>query len=132
MSIKTGRYGRVSWDAGPASPTNPTEIISVNAWKLSLKTQYTDVTCFGDTNKVYVPGIRDVSGSFSGFWNSDSVVLIEASGQQTPGFMQLAPNITEPTFLFEGLAYLDADIDCTLTAPKLTGSIMAAGPWSTP
>lgn len=134
MSIKTGRYGTVKWDQDGAtvSPHDPVELISLNAWKLSLKTQYTDVTCFGDTNKVYVPGLRDVSGTFAGFWNSDSTVLIDASGQQSPGYLELAPNSTEPTFIFGGLAYLDADIDCSLTAPKISGSFMAGGPWVTP
>lgn len=132
MSIKTGRYGTVKWDAGPASPVNPSLIISINAWKASLKTDYEDVSCFGDSNKVYVPGLRDISGSIGGFWNSDSVVLVEASNQATPGYLELAPNSTEPTFIFGGLAYMDVDIDCSLAAPKLQGTFKAAASWVTP
>jgi len=132
MSILAGRYGQVAFDSGPASPVNPQVIASINTWKLSLKTNYEDVSCFGDTNKVYVPGLRDISGSYGGFWNSAELTPIHASNLTTPGYLQLTPNSNEPTFLFGGLAYLDADIDCSMSAPKITGSFVAAGPWVTP
>lgn len=131
MSIKTGRYGTVKYDAAAGSPLTLVDLISINAWKLSLKTDYEDVTCFGDLNKVYVPGLKDVSGSIAGFWNSSSTVLFDATDAPTPGWLELAPNSTEATFNFSGLGYLDADIDCSAKgAPKISGSIHAAGPWT--
>jgi len=125
--IKTGRYGTVKYD--PAGLT-PVTVASLNTWKLSLKTDYEDVTCFGDENKVYVPGMRDISGSLGGFWNSEELVLFEATEADTPGMLELAPNNTEPTFKWSGLAYLDADIDASLAAPKVTSTFKAAGPWT--
>lgn len=132
MSIKTGRYGTIKWNAaGVVSPPNLAEIISLNTWKLSLKTDFEDVTCFGDTNKVYVPGMRDISGSLGGFWNSADVKMFTATSAATPGFLELSPNSTEPTFKFSGLAYMDADIDCSAKgAPKVSGSFKAAGAWT--
>lgn len=128
MAIKTGRYGTIKYD--PAGVT-PVALIALNAWKLSIKTDYEDVTCFQDTNKVYVPGMRDMSGSVSGFWNSSNVVLFDATEAATPGLLELAPNSTEATFTFSGLAYLDADLDCSAKgAPKVSGSFKAAGPWT--
>lgn len=129
MAILTGRYGTVKWD--PAGIT-PVLVISLNTWKLSLKTEYEDVSCFADLNKVYVPGLRDISGSAGGFWNSASLVLVQATGLSTPGKLELAPNSNEPTFKFSGLAYLDCDIDCSLSAPKLSTGFRAAGSWTTP
>lgn len=126
MAIKSGRYGTVKYD--PAGVT-PVALISLNGWKLSLKTDMEDVSCFGDTNKVYVPGLRDISGNLSGFWNSSNVVIFDATEATTPGKLELAPNSTEPTFTFSGLAYLDADIDCSLAAPKISASFVAAGAW---
>jgi hypothetical protein len=126
MAIKTGRYGLVEYD--PAGIT-PVALISLNAWKLSLKTNYEEVSAFQDPNKVYVPGLRDIAGSLGGFWNASNVVLFQATGAATPGKLRLSPNSTEPTFTFSGLAYLDADIDCSLGAPKVSGSFVAAGPW---
>ena len=127
MSIKTGRYGTVKYD--PAGLL-PVEVISLNTWKASFTTEYEDVTCFGDVNKVYVPGMKDVSGSLGGFWNSEELVLFEAADADVPGMLELAPNSTEPTFKWSGLAYLDADIDASLQAPKITSNFRAAGPWT--
>jgi hypothetical protein len=126
--IKAGRYGTVKYD--PAG-TTPVALIALNGWKLSLKTAYEDVTCFGDPNMVYVPGLPDISGSLTGFWDSTNVVLFAATRATTPGLLELAPNSTEPTFKFSGLAYLDADIDATVKgAPKVTSSFKAAGAWT--
>jgi hypothetical protein len=130
MAILTGRYGQVLYDPLGATATVP--IISLNAWKLSTKTEKEDVSCFGDTNKVYVPGMKDLSGSVGGFWNSADLTLYEAADAATPGMLKLLPNENEATFFWSGLAYLDADIDCSLKAPKVTGTFMAAGPWTIP
>jgi len=132
MAIKTGRYGSVMYD--PAG-TTPVEVVSLNAWKASFKTDKEDVTCFGDTNKVYVPGMKDVSGTVAGFWNSDpaaSGILFDAADADTPGKLKLVPNdsTAEAPFFWSGLAYLDAEIDCSMAAPKVSGEFMAAGPWT--
>lgn len=132
MSILTGRLGTVKFDPAAASPLALVAIASLNTWALSLKTDYTEVTCFADTNKVYVPGLRDVSGSIGGFWNSAELTLITAVQASTAGYLELAPNSGEPTFTFGGLAYLDANIDCGLTAPKISGSFRAGGAWTLP
>jgi hypothetical protein len=127
--IKTGRYGTVKYE--PTGTGTPVDIISLNAWKASFKNDYEDVTCFQDPNKVYVPGMPDVSGSVGGFWNSDEITLFEATKAPTPGLLELSPNSTEPLFKWSGLAYLDVDIDCSAKgAPKLTGTFKAAGPWT--
>jgi hypothetical protein len=130
MAILSGRYGKVSYD--PTGGTTLTDIISINGWKLSEKIEYEDVTTYGKTNRVYVPGMMDISGSLSGFWDSADRTLWKAAVATTPGKLQLIPNNNEPTFLWSGLAYLDAEIDCTLQAPKVTSEFKAAGSWTTP
>jgi hypothetical protein len=130
MAIKSGRYGKVSWD--PTGGTNLVQIVSINAWTGSFKTDYEDVTCFGDTNKVYIPGLMNIEGTFSGFWNSAELALFRAAMSPTPGMLQLMPNTTEPAFFWQGLAYMGADIDASLEAPKVTGEYKAAGPWTVP
>lgn len=132
MSIKSGRYGELALDLTPTSPVNPVAIVSINGWKLSLKTDYEEVTCFQDTNKVYVPGLRDISGTFTGFWNSAELTPIHGSALTDPPWIRLTPNTNEDTFIYEGLGYIDADIDCSLGAPKLSGTFKAAGDWTTP
>jgi hypothetical protein len=129
--IKTGRYGEVAWDpTGVGTGTIPA-VISMNGWKLSMKTDYEDVSCFQDTNKVYVPGMKDVSGTMGGFWNSDSTVIFDATDATAPGLLKLTPNTTEATFFWSGLAYLDADIDASVKgAPKVSSTFKGAGPWT--
>lgn len=134
MAILSGRNGLVRWDAtGAPSPPTPLTVISINGWKLSLKTDYEDVTCFGDTNKIVVQGLPDVAGSLTGFWNSAGYPIITAAKATVPGYLELTPSTAESTFKFGGLAYMDADIDCTVKgAPKISGEFRAAGNWSTP
>jgi hypothetical protein len=131
MAIKTGRYGKVSWD--PAGGSALVQIISINAWTGSFKNEYEDVSCFGDTvNKVYVPGLMDIKGTFAGFWNSAELALFKAAMAPTPGTLQLIPNTTEPGFFWQGQAYIGADIDCSMSAPRVSADFTAAAQWTVP
>lgn len=128
--IKTGRFGEVRYD--PAA-TTPVKVAALKQWKLSIKTDHQNVSCFGDPNKVYVPGLRDLNGSVNGFWDSTELTLFDATQVDTPGMLELVPNINEATFVFSGLAYLDADIDTNVEgAPVVSGTFMAGGPWTLP
>lgn len=131
MAILHGKDGQVLWNPTAASPLTP--LISIKSFKISLKTDKVPVTCFGDTNKVYVPGLPDVSGSFAGFWNSDDLALMAAAQALTPGYLELIPHSTENSFAFSGQAYLDADLDTSVDgAPAITGTFVAGGPWTIP
>ena len=131
--IQTGRYGTVKWSTDKTGTTPaPAEVMSLNAWTLSMKTTKEDVTCFQDPNKVYVPGVQDISGTVSGFFNAQDITLILAAGAGVPGKLVLGHNSNEATILFEGPAYMDADINCSLQAPKITGNFVAAGVWTLP
>jgi hypothetical protein len=139
MAIRSGRTGRVRWSpAGAGTPADLQEVISLNAWTLSLKTDFEDVSCFGDLNKVYVPGLRDIAGTIGGFYNFDEQLLIQATTATDPGLLELAPNTVDGSGtpldapVFTGLAYLDVDINCSLQAPKISGNFRAAGSWSLP
>lgn len=130
MAVKSGRFGEVKMGADAATAVT---VASLNAWKLSLKTDQIDVTVFNAANKLYVPGMRDISGSISGFWDSADLTIIEATDDDVPSHLELTPNRNEATFVFSGLAYVDADIDTDVNgAPKLTGNFMAADSWTLP
>jgi len=134
MAILTGRYGQVKWDQAGVTAV---PIISLNAWQGDFSTEHEDVTCFQDTNRVYIPGMRDISGSLTGFWNSDDMSLIEATALTSPGTLDLIPHSNDPSAAtphkFSGLAYMDAELDTDVEgAPALSGTFMAAGPWTLP
>ena len=133
--IRAGRDGLVKWD--PTGGATGVALVSIKSWTLSLATEKINVTCFQDTNRVYIPGMRDISGTLTGFWNSDDMSLVEATALTAPGMLQLIPHSNDPSALtpheFSGLAYMDAEIDTDVEgAPALSGTFMAAGPWTLP
>lgn len=127
MAIISGRNGQVLWD--PLGVTATLPILSLNAWTAEFKTEFEDVTCFGDVNRVYIPGMKDAGGTIGGFWNSAELDLFEAAESDVPGLLKLVPSNAEPTFFWSGKAYLDASIDASLAAPKVSGTWKAAGPF---
>ena len=48
--------------SGIPRASTPVEILSLNAWTADFKTEYEDVTSFGDVNRVYIPGMKDAGG----------------------------------------------------------------------
>jgi hypothetical protein len=135
--ILAGRDGLVKWDATGVGGVSAMPLVSIKSWKLSLATEKINVTCFQDTNRVYIPGMRDVSGDLGGFWNSEDMSLIEASALTAPGYLELIPHSNDPStatpYAFKGLAYMDAELDTDVEgAPALSGTFMAAGPWTLP
>lgn len=129
--ILSGRFGTVRWNSGGvASPIE--DLISINGFTVSLATEFEEVTCYLDTNRVYVPGLPDISGTMSGFWNSDELALVAASQAVSPGYLELVPNRNEGEFTFGGPSYLDLEIDASLAAPKISSNFRAAGSWTLP
>jgi hypothetical protein len=138
--IKSGRNGEVKWDPAGGSGASSETLLSVKTFTLSMKTEKINVTCFQDQNRVYVPGMPDISGSLGGFWNSEDMALVTAARAVSPGYLVLIPDTTDlddetipAPHAFEGLAYLDAEINTDVEgAPELTGQILAAGTWTFP
>lgn len=132
-TILTGRYGEVFYDSLSTSPHPGTQLGALNAFKLSMSKDYEEVTCFQDTNKVYVPGLIDISGSVAGFLDATVKTIFDAAKAATPGWIRLMPNtLSAPNFVYEGPAYIDASLDCSLKVPKISGNFKAAGSWFTP
>jgi hypothetical protein len=132
MSIKSGRFGQVFYDPTGAGGATLVEVISLNHWTLSKKTEREDVSCFGNVNRVFVPGLPTIEGELEGFWDSAETALFDAADAATPGMLKLVPNRTETGFFWTGLAYMDAEIDVDLNAPTVSGTWAAAGDWTGP
>jgi hypothetical protein len=135
--IRAGRDGLVKWDPTGVGGATAVALASIKSFTLSLATEKINVTCFQDTNRVYIPGMRDISGTLTGFWNSEDMSLVEATALTAPGWLELIPHSSDPDALtphaFKGLAYMDAELDTDVEgAPALSGTFMAAGPWTLP
>lgn len=127
---------RISGDRGlikidPLGGAAVVAVASMNKWTLSLAKEYYNATAFGDPNKVYSPGLPDISGTIGGMWDvTDRTIFNIALGTVAP-FLHLIPNTLTPTYLFKGLAWLDSSIDVGQGGiVGIAGSFKAAGAWS--
>lgn len=123
-----GDRGQIKMD--PTGGSSVVTVASLNKWSLNMSKGMYEVTAFGDTNKTYVTGLPDISGSLSGFWDAtDRSIFSVALGTVAP-YLNLIPTTLAPTYLWKGLAWLDASIDVgSGGAVTIKGSFKAAGPW---
>jgi len=107
-------------------------VASLNSWTLDMARDRADATCFGDTNKVYVQGLPDIKGDIGGIWDeAASQVLFGVALGDVAALLKLIPSTLAPTYLFTGLAYLDAGLEVAHDgAITVKGSFVAAGPWT--
>jgi len=102
----------------------------MSKWSLDMATDKEEVTAFGDSNKLYVQGLRDIKGSVSGFWDSADDSLFDASESTDGVKLYLYPSALAPTLYFYGPAWLDASIDVDAKgAVTVSGDFVAAGAW---
>lgn len=129
-----GRHGQVA--IGSGSPL--TVVAALNKWTLNMARDYVDVTAFGDTNKAYVPGLPDISGTLGGFLDQEagspdaggSAALLEAAEGDVPVTLRLTPNTEQAARYWEGPAYLDVSIDVAVNgACAISGNFKASGAW---
>jgi hypothetical protein len=65
MPRRHGRNGQVYLGITSAAAASPMPFQA--SWSINMNVDKQDVTAFGDGNKVYVAGLPDASGDFSGF-----------------------------------------------------------------
>lgn len=129
---------RIHGSKGQVVLADSPEVIlaSLNAWSLDMKRDRADVTSFGDTNKTYVLGLKDISGTLGGFYDSEdgsggNMDLFDVADGDDPVTLKLVPSTNASTHFWSGLAYLDASIQVSATgAVTISGSFVAGGAWS--
>jgi hypothetical protein len=96
-------------------------------WTLNLARDTVEVTSFGDSNKRYVVGLKDVSGTYSGFLDLSGDLMLTAAGEDA----KLISLYGDDTVLVgEGSGFVDASITCGITdAVRISGNFRASGPW---
>ena len=104
--------------------------VSLSRWTLDMATDKVDTTAFGDANKTYVQGLKDIKGTLAGFWDDTSDALFDASESADGIKLYLYPSSDAPTIYFYGPAWLDASIDVANNgAVGVSGNFVAAGSW---
>jgi hypothetical protein len=126
MAKRHGKNGRVIMGGG---------VLSAVTWNLDMSTDKVDVSGFGDANKIYVVGKKDLQGSLSGFWDDANDALFDAadaSGLGTTTTMFLYPDhANAPSQYWTGAALVDASINTDSNgAVAFNGTFVAAGNWT--
>lgn len=109
-----GRNGRVY--LGIASDTATAEPMPFLAsYTISFETEKAEVTAFGDTNKVYVAGLPDASGEFSGFYDTATAQTYTAAVDGLPRKFYLYPTNLITTTYFFGTIFPDFSVEASVT-----------------
>jgi hypothetical protein len=96
-----------------------------------MATDKVEVTSFLDANKTYVQGLKDISGSLSGFWEDSQDALFDAADSADGVKVYLYPNNLAPTVYFYGPAWVDASITVGVSAAvAVSANLVANGSWS--
>jgi hypothetical protein len=128
-----GRKGQIEiGSADEGSPGQVTALGSLNGWALNFTRDKVDVTSFGDDNKTYLAGLKDVSGTFEGFFDTDYIkALDDASESATGAYIKISPSLDYDDYHYSGPCWLDYSVTGTVNdAVKVSGSISANGAWS--
>jgi hypothetical protein len=105
--------------------------IGLSTWSLNMATDKVDVSAFGDTNKTYVQGLKDLQGAVSGFWDDTETKVFGAADSADGCKLYLYPSSDAPTKYWYGTAWLDASIDTGVSAAvAISGTFVAASSWS--
>jgi hypothetical protein len=109
-----------------------TKVSLKTEWTLNLNRDYVDATVFGDVNKTYLAGLKDLSGTYAGLMDNSGDLLVNATENSTGIATYLySDDGASPILLGSGLALHDSAINCSNTdAVRVSGNFRANGPWT--
>lgn len=93
MARHHGRNGRIYLQA-VSGTGNAVPLPFQASWSINQNTDKQEVTAFGDGNKIYVAGLPDSSGDFSGFLDDATSQTFVAAIDGLPRNFYLYPDIT--------------------------------------
>jgi len=123
VSRIAGRNGRIYLDAPGGGAASPLPFQA--KWSLSFTTDKYDVTALGDSNKTYVAGLADASGTFSGFYDNATVQTYTGAVDGVARKFYLYPDTTLVTQYFFGTVFVDMKIDA-----DVQGAVAVSSSWN--
>lgn len=112
------------------SGSGSASVITLAEWALNMATDKVEVTSFGDANKTYVQGLKDVQGTLSGFYDDTDTKLFTAADSTDGIKMYLYPSSDALAKYFYGPAWLDASVNVPVGgAVSVSGNFSANGSW---
>ncbi|HEU4422065.1 MAG TPA: hypothetical protein VFR67_05935 [Pilimelia sp.] len=119
-----GRRGRIYLGIADESAT-ATPLPFIATWSMSFATDKQDVTAMEDSNKVYVAGLPDASGEFSGFFDDASAQTYTAATDGLPRKFYLYPDRNTATTYFWGTILPDMSIN-----GGVDGAVQISASWN--
>ncbi len=109
-----------------------TKVTSKTEWTLNLSRDYVDATVFGDVNKTYLVGLKDIQGTFAGLLDVSGDYQVNAASSDAINIYLYADDRTSfEVLIAHGPGLMDASITASNTdAIKTTGNFRAAGAWT--
>ena len=120
----SGRKGRLYADVSSGANAAAVPIANLNSWSISQATDRTEVTSFGDSTKTYIAGLRDASGDFGGFHDTDGNLYNATDGEARRFY--LYENVSD---LATKYWYGTATFDIT-TSGTVGGAVEVSGSWA--
>jgi hypothetical protein len=116
---------------GGSTPTG-VKVSTKTEWTLALNRDYVDATVFGDTNKTYLVGLKDITGTYAGILDTSGDLLVNATDAESVQIYLYAEDTsTNGTLIANGPGLFDASITANNTdAIRVSGNFRAAGNWT--
>ena len=125
-----GRNGVIYIDVSSAANGAATTVSYLNEWTLEQAADKVEVTAFGDSNRTYVVGFKDVQGEFEGFWDDTEAKPFQGADSTDGVKLYLYPASGAPTKYWYGPAWVDASVEAPVDGPvAISGSFRANGAW---
>jgi hypothetical protein len=109
-----------------------TKVSLKSEWTLNLNRDYVDSTTFGDGNKTYLAGLKDISGTYAGLMDQSGDLLVNAtSSDSVETYLYSDDRTGSEVLLAWGPALHDSAINCSNTdAVRVSGNFRANGLWT--
>lgn len=122
-----GRNGRVYMSITSGGTAEP--VAFLNSWSINFSVDKAEVTAFGDANKVYVAGLPDASGDFSGFYDDATAQTYTAATDGVARKFYLYPSTLTNGQYWWGTVLPDFEVNAGVSgAAEVKSSWNAAGP----
>lgn len=116
MARRHGRNGRIYMALASGGTAEPLNFQA--QWSINFTVDKAEVTALGDSNKIYVAGLPDASGSFSGFYDDATVQTYTAATDGIARKFYLYPDLTNsPGQYWFGTILPDFSVDGAVGGP---------------
>jgi hypothetical protein len=129
-----GKNGAIYLNGGKIGTGFPqtNKVANKVEWTLNLNRDYVDATVFGDTNKTYLVGLKDIQGTFNGILDVSGDLVVNATNLDSVYIYLYADDRdTYEILVAYGPGLMDASITASNTdAVRVTSNFRASGAWT--